>query len=87
MRCEPNDLDVIIFGEVTDPNMWVGTIVRVLEVVNGRYWTFDGPKLVHPVFGECTAVADHALRPIRDPGDDAVDEMTLLAGKPEGVTA
>lgn len=85
MRCEPNDLAVIIFGEVTDPNMWVGTIVRVLEVVNGRYWTFDGPKLVHPVFGECTAVADHALRPIRDPGDDATDEMLQLLGKPNEV--
>lgn len=30
---------------------------------------------------------DAALRPIRDPGDDAIDEMVLIVGKPEGVTA
>ncbi len=30
---------------------------------------------------------DRYLLPIRDPGDDAVDEMVLRAGKPEGVMA
>lgn len=32
-------------------------------------------------------ISDRYLRPIRDPGDDAIDEMVLIVGKPEGVTA
>lgn len=32
-------------------------------------------------------IPDAILRPIRDPGDDATDEMVLIAGKPQEVTA
>lgn len=31
--------------------------------------------------------SDFALRPIRDPGDDATDEMVERVGKPQEVTA
>jgi len=30
---------------------------------------------------------DRVLMPVRDPGDDATDEMVLIAGKPQEVTA
>lgn len=29
--------------------------------------------------------ADYGLRPIRDPGDDAVDEMLRIAGRPDEI--
>lgn len=37
------------------------------------------------ISGELAGVDDEYLRPIRDPGDDAVDEMVQRLGKPEGV--
>lgn len=45
--------------------------VRVLAINDGGY-----------VSRKYLVVWDGWLRPIRDPGDDAVDEMVLLVGKP-----
>lgn len=33
-----------------------------------------------PLTGTCGSLPDHLLRPIRDPGDDAVDEMVRRVG-------
>ncbi|MGN6518702.1 MAG: hypothetical protein ACTHK2_04675 [Dokdonella sp.] len=35
-----------------------------------------------PFTGTCFAIADDLLRPIRDPGEDAVDEMLQRIGAP-----
>jgi hypothetical protein len=37
--------------------------------------------------GGLIALTDSYLKPIRDPGDDAADEMVLRTGKPQEVTA
>jgi len=37
--------------------------------------------------GQRILIADCDLRPIRDPGEYAIDEMVLIAGKPQEVTA
>lgn len=46
-----------------------------LSVVRGR---------ANALYAACH---DSKLRPLRDPGEDATDEMLLLVGKPEGVPA
>ena len=35
---------------------------------------------MQPLVGTAGSLPDHLLRPIRDPGDDAVDEMVLKVG-------
>lgn len=94
MNCKPGDLAFIAApGRKSD-----GTIVRCIEFVgvlaffgpfggydapawrlDREYITFDGHRN--------NICPDKFLRPIRDPGDDAVDEMVQKLGKPEGVTA
>ena len=48
---------------------------------NGLYTGLGEGPLTEWVF------RDKVLRPIRDPGEDATDEMVLIAGKPEQVAA
>lgn len=52
-------------------------------------WLFEAPEHVRmaPLTCVISGAPDSILMPIRDPGDDAVDEMLLRVGKPEGVTA
>lgn len=76
------------------PNVygWIGQIVRYQRSATGAdAWIVDPPLPGGIVLHDGVRrfpewVSDASLAPIRDPGDDAVDEMTLLAGKPEGVT-
>jgi hypothetical protein len=49
-------------------------------IVNGRNLSIGD-------WGSLGALQDKYLSPIRDPGDDAVDEMVLMLGKPQGVAA
>lgn len=79
MNCKPNDLAVIYRADLPADRIFIGRIIRVVKVVpHNRFghpcWTYDGPRLLS-VFGNVTAVADHDLHPIRDPGDDAVDQF------------
>ena len=90
MNCRPGDLAIVvggdgygIAGEIS--HKMIGKIVRVkhLRAPIGDLcsslivWAFDQPyKMEHrgktyTIFG----CADAYLRPIRDPGDDAKDEM------------
>lgn len=62
------------------------TIVRVTEH-DGTVWVLEEPltgdlefdcgTFLHWI---CRGLHDDLLRPIRDPGDDAVDEMVRIAG-------
>lgn len=47
-------------------------------------WWID-PPLIAPDGEVHEGVIDFLLRPLRDPGDDAVDEILTLAGKPQEV--
>ncbi len=81
LRCKPGDLAVIV-GALPAGKFLIGRFCDVLER------TDDGPlgatwevRLHHPINnpvtnekGQVGWAADVFLRPIRDPGDDAVDE-------------
>lgn len=66
-----------------------GTIVRCVSLDVDNCWrleeprsfaiTFTGPVYV-VVTGVLTGIRDGVLRPIRNPGDDAVDEMVAKVG-------
>lgn len=94
MNCKPDDL-VRYVGRIRRPNLygWIGRTVKLISISDGdRVWVVDPPLPGGVVFYEGRPrrpewVYDASLRPIRDPGDDAIDEMVLIVGKPEGVTA
>lgn len=76
----------------------IGKIVRVVKLrpphhpdacYEALVWEIEEPFKI-----ECEGrvftiggVGDECLRPIRDPGDDADDEMVQLLGKPSEVSA
>lgn len=92
MRCRPNDLAQIVAPYLDKPR--IGLTVHVIRL--GRrhetIWSRNGEHCTNEGFGGpgwlCDAhadgfpcfIGDEFLRPIRDPGPDAVDET--LAWKP-----
>ena len=88
MNCKPGDLAVVVKSGLGGVDSWVGRIIKVIGLCQGPAgpcWTYEGARLSHPIYGDCEAVSDKCLRPIR-PGEGE-DEMLLLAGKPTEVTA
>lgn len=84
MNCKPGDLAVLVRA-IMDPSQ-LGKIVTIVQwdsEMGG--WTVEPPIVTDG--RPWRAVNDISLRPIRNPGDDATDEMVLIAGKPEQVTA
>ena len=80
MNCRPGDLAIQIRAWRPEN---IGTIVRVLRPVDdwffgAGFWEVEGS-------GNGNVAADSDLHPIRDPGDDAKDEM--LRPLPKEVTA
>lgn len=62
---------------------------RVLQAtITGFYWWTEGPVVIASVGSSDGRLypsnhsCDSQLRPIRDPGDDAVDEVVQQLGKP-----
>lgn len=84
MNCKQFDMARIVPNTPCDE--WArGRIVQVR--VPGTWlglpaWTTD-PLLVTPDGAVCEMVCDEILRPIRDPGDDAVDETLQRIGAPQ----
>lgn len=104
MNCQPNDIArVIPPGRLARCPICGGQKVAVLPDTIVRVTRHDGIAwmLEEPLRGQlefdcgqqlswvCTGLKDELLRPIRDPGDDAVDEMLLRVGAPNysGVAA
>lgn len=99
MNCKPGDLAVVIRSDAKN----AGKVVEVLRPATkiesegfrhfneGFHWWVRsaGSPIVSGlgVVRTETALPDARLRPIRDPGDDATDEMVQLLGKPSEVTA
>lgn len=95
MNCKPGDLAVIVHCP-PKPDC-VGRIVECVKFfkschIDFRFYTdvwvvewhgVDPKQLGFNGF----AVPDAWLRPIRDPGDDAVDEVIQRLGVPHGVPA
>jgi hypothetical protein len=78
MNCKPGDLAIVVFSVAGNE----GKIVRCLRMVGqGRHVTGDSgpawevaPELKSVTGSHRNLTLDAYLRPIRDPGDDAVDE-------------
>lgn len=68
MNCRPGDLAVVVKSQYDQTQ--IGKIVRVVEWCTWtKGWIVSPPILFYP------SVHDEVLRPIRDPGADAVDEV------------
>ena len=91
MNCRPGDLARVI----DDPAARVvGIVDRIFKLTvlcgttdygNSPAWAYEGPMIESPFGTRFEGISDEILRPIRDPGDDAKDEM--LRPLPHEVTA
>ncbi|PZQ77957.1 MAG: hypothetical protein DI563_02015 [Variovorax paradoxus] len=84
MRCKVGDIAVIVGGAY---EMLLGKVVTCVELIHdfpSPHWVVD-PEPIDPSDGRPFAIDDRTLRPLRDPGDDAQDEM--LRPLPQEVTA
>lgn len=90
MNCEPGDLAVVAndMGLVAARPL-LGVVVRVVELYGtddrwGPIWCIDATVERGGIRFNC--IADAMLKPLRDPGDDAVDETLQRLGLPEEET-
>ncbi len=84
MNCKPGDLAVIVRSLTSSQERNLGHICRCVAPAMSP-WGEPGWRIEPPTpLGQHHAV-DVALRPLRDPGDDALDEM--LRPLPEEVAA
>ncbi|QIM51607.1 hypothetical protein [Hydrogenophaga crocea] len=99
MNCKPGDLAVIVRSGAQN----AGKLVEIArpatqaerKIFDHRregfhWWVCSIGTPIVDSWGDArmeTALPDAWLRPIRDPGDDATDEMVQLLGKPQEVTA
>lgn len=95
MNCQKGDLAIIVRSEAGN----AGKIVRCLESSLQTFWSIDGSIKTDVAWlvdrdlagwnGKVDRlIRDSQLRPIRDPGDDAVDETLLRLPSPrQEVTA
>jgi hypothetical protein len=88
MNCKPGDLAVIVKTFRSDTR--TNALGKVVQLSNesmthhefGLLWRLATPVEIEG-YGSFTAVADEILKPIRDPGDDAKDEMLRPLPKEE----
>lgn len=90
MNCKPGDLAIIVnasdYGRIH-----IGKIVQCIRLERptfgrpGLGWLTE-PGLAASDDGKCLLWCDEHLRPIRDPGDDAVDEVLQRIGSPNEAT-
>jgi hypothetical protein len=89
MNCELGDLAVIrdcSAGEEDSLGHFCTIVDAAMHPMTGAPgWCFDPPVMVNGDPRNCAL--DRNMRPIRHPGDDAVDEMLLRVGLPEAETA
>lgn len=82
MNCKPGDIAIVVRCSKAPQN--IGRIVRCLSLRPGPWppsWRIDPPLDVSSEF-DPWSIVDSALRPINDPGDDAVDEVLQLLPVP-----
>lgn len=75
MNCKPGDLALVVRPSKTDNPPHIGALVEIdrhCDVFPGC-WRLN-PPVIDLRDGREVSVPDDALRPIRDPGDDAKDE-------------
>lgn len=93
-RCRQGDLAIVVRSMCGNEGRIVKCIARydgIFVELNGEIvlinpsWVIE-PHLPTITGGRSWAIADENLRPIRDPGDDAIDEIIQRVGKPSDVT-
>lgn len=81
LNCKPGDLAIIVVPKGISGSEHAGKIVRVTTLRLADSWNYE-PSLPRLDGGFYLGIVDEYLRPIRDPGDDAVDETLLLKPVP-----
>lgn len=85
MNCKKGDLAVIVISAAGNEGRIVRCVglteSRMFHIFRGPRWLIDKP-VPDSLGGFIDSIADANLRPIRDPGEDATDEMVALLGKP-----
>lgn len=82
LNCKPGDLAIIVIRAGIPGSEHAGKIVQVTNLRNIDTWTYE-PLLANPSGGFYEGIVDDFLRPMRDPGDDAVDETLSWLPVPE----
>lgn len=86
MNCKPGDLAMVVRcspgSEITLGHTCEIVEMEIHPITKEIGWLVDPPCA-----NGHDCIVDAFLRPLRDPGADAVDEMVQKLGKPEGVTA
>lgn len=92
MNCKPGQLCRIVhnlntaIAGIADRFVTVTTLDK--NAVSEPSWLYEGPPLRYGFFSlEVQCIPDVWLRPIDNPGDDEVDEISLRRDVPEGVPA
>lgn len=88
LRCKPGDLAVIV-GSTYMGGICNGCLLRCLSIHDHESWNVEplSPRLLEHFNPTDDVMLDRYLRPIRDPGDDAVDETLLSKPAPEWESA
>lgn len=91
MNCKPNDLCRVLHNPVTALGGIADRFVVVTVLDENQCadpaWLIQGGAFLTVQGFRVQCIPDKWLQPIRDPGDDAVDEMVSKVGTPEEVTA
>jgi hypothetical protein len=79
MNCKPGDLAVVVRARFEADTPLVGRVRRVTVLTTPSWtgsprWLYEGERLTLKNGEVINCLADAALRPIRDPGEDARDE-------------
>lgn len=91
MNCQPNDFCRVLNNPVTALGGIADRFVTVMALDQNQCsepaWIIEGGAFRTVQGFKVQCIPDKWLKPIRDPGDDAVDEMVRKVGTPEGVPA
>ncbi len=84
LRCEPGDLVMIVGPAVPDECLGKIVLIAAAHPIHLGFWVMGDAIALPRLALSMYAVADAAVRPIRDRG--GVDEMVLRAGAPPKIT-
>lgn len=85
MNCQSGDFCRVIAGEFRDRFLTVTELHQ--DPKHGPHWSYEGEYFKCKDGSKQLTFFDHRLRPIRDPGDDAVDETLNIIEVPTTETA
>lgn len=85
MNCKGNELAILKVPKGVPGHEHTGKIVFITTLIDGNYWKYEG-TLCTPEGVPYVKINDNCLRPLKNPGDDEVDEtLTWKCGKPSVV--